>query len=300
MRRGLLAVASLAMVIALAVPAVAHPRGAARASRAFQIHLKTHQLTHLDGAFYELWTVFGSQKLSAGAFNVDANGTLVDGFGHPARFFSTRNPAHADALVVTVEPSPDPDLGPSGIAILAGSPHRHRASLSFPADLSSVSGSFILATPTDQSTSDETSGLWFLDPTTGPGPSLSLPTLPSGWVWEGWGVTQGVPLSSGRFTQASGADLSAQFSGPLPGPPFPGEDFLNNLPAGVASPVNLADGSSLAVVTIEPDLHGVDPTGPGPFSIKPLVGAIAQGVADHTSIPLQRDLSTVPSGSATF
>src|SRR6266496_739066 len=101
MRRGLLAVASLAMVIALAAPAGAHPRGAARANRAFQIHLKTHQLTHLDGAFYELWTVFGSQKLSAGAFNVDANGNLIDGFGHPARFFSTRNPAHADALVVT-------------------------------------------------------------------------------------------------------------------------------------------------------------------------------------------------------
>jgi hypothetical protein len=299
MRRALLAVVILAVVAALAAPAAARPSSTARPGHAFQIHLTTHQLVHLDGAFYELWTVFGSQKLSAGAFNVDADGNLVDGFGHPARFFSTRNPAHADALVVTIEPSPDPDLGPSGIAILVGMPHRHRASLAFPVDLSTVAGSFILATPTDSSTSDETSGLWFLDPA-GPGPSLTLPALPSGWVWEGWGVTQGVPLSSGRFTEASGADQSDLFSGPLPGPPFPGEDFLHNLPAGVSTPVNLADGSSVAVVTIEPDLGGTDPTGPGPFSIKPLIGAIPEGAADHTSIPLQRDLSSVPSGSATF
>ncbi|MDP9342841.1 MAG: hypothetical protein M3Q23_12275 [Actinomycetota bacterium] len=300
MRRGLFAIAGLALVAALAVPTAVQARAGARAARAFPIHLHAHQLAPLDGAFYELWTVFGSQKLSAGAFNVDEDGNLVDGFGHPARFFSTRNPAHADALVVTVEPSPDPDLGPSGIAILVGSPHRHRAPLSFPANVSNVAGSFILATPTDQSMSDETSGLWFLDPTAGPGPSLSLPTLPSGWVWEGWGVTQGVPLSSGRFTQASGADRSAQFSGPLAGPPFPGEDFLTGLPAGVTSPVNLADGSSMAVVTIEPDLNGNDPTGPGPFSIKPLAAAISPGAADHTSIMLHRDLSTVPSGAATF
>jgi len=299
MRRALLAVVSLAVVAALATPAAARPSSAARPGHAFQIHLATQRLVHLDGAFYELWAVFGAQKLSAGAFNVDQNGNLVDGFGHPARFFSTRNPAHADALVVTTEPPPDPDLGPSGIAVLVGAPHRHRASLAFPVDLSKVAGSFILATPTDSTTSDETSGLWFLDPA-GPGPSLTLPTLPTGWVWEGWGVTQGVPLSSGRFTEASGPDRSAQFSGPLSGPPFPGEDFLHNLPAGVTAPVNLADGSSMAVVTIEPDLGGTDPTGPGPFSIKPLISAIPDGAAYHNSIELHRDLSTVPSGSATF
>jgi hypothetical protein len=113
-------------------------------------------------------------------------------------------------------------------------------------------------------------------------------------------MTQGVPLSTGRFTRASGADQSAHFSGPLPGPPFPGEDFLNSLPAGVNAPVNLAGGASMAVVTVEPDLNGADPTGPGPFSIKPLVAAIASGAADHMSIRLHRDLSTVSTGSATF
>jgi hypothetical protein len=203
-------------------------------------------------------------------------------------------------IVVTIEPLPDPDPGPSGIAILVGTPAKRAAELAFPVDLTGAAGSFILATPTDADTTDETAGVWFLDPTAGPGASLDLPTLPTGWVFEGWGVTQGSPLTTGRFTSVSGADLSSPFSGPNPGPPFPGEDFLANLPAGITPPVDLADGSSMIVITVEPDLGGVDPTGPGPFSIKPLVTPVAAGAAPHTSIALSQDLSTVPSGHASF
>jgi len=101
-------------------------------------------------------------------------------------------------------------------------------------------------------------------------------------------------------TSASGADSAAPFSGPNAGPPFPGEDFLANLPSGVSAPVNLADGSSLAVLTIEPNLGGADPTGAGPFSIKPLKSMIAAGQADHASVGMERDLSEVPSGTARF
>jgi hypothetical protein len=54
------------------------------------------------------------------------------------------------------------------------------------------------------------------------------------------------------------------------------------------------------VLTIEPDLAGIDPTGAGPFSIKPLKGAIPVGQADHVSVELGRDLSEVPTGTARF
>jgi hypothetical protein len=64
--------------------------------------------------------------------------------------------------------------------------------------------------------------------------------------------------------------------------------------------VDLADGSSIIVVTVEPDLGGSDPTGAGPFSIKPLVRAIPADSADHQSIELMLDLSTVPSGRASY
>ena len=102
---------------------------------------------------------------------------------------------------------PDPDPGPSAVAILVGEPRRHFAALRFPIDLRSVAGSFILATPTDDNIANETAGVWFVDPAGGPGPSLRLPQPPSGWVFEGWGVTQGTPLKTGRFTSVTGPDL---------------------------------------------------------------------------------------------
>jgi hypothetical protein len=267
---------------------------------AHEIKLRVERLQRLEGAFYELWVVKGTRKESAGSFNVTDSGRLEDGFGHRARFFSRIDPAQADALVVTIEPLPDPDPGPSGIAILTGAPGRHDAMLRFPVNLRRMRGSFILATPTDSDSTNETAGVWFLDPAAGPGPSLILPQLPGGWVFEGWGVTQGHPLTTGRFTAASGADSAAPFSGPNPGPPFPGEDFLMNLPPEITRPVDLADGSSAIVLTLEPDLSGVDPTGEGPFSIKPLLAAVPAGAADHTSIELSLDLSTVPIGRATY
>lgn len=295
MRRIASLIAAVAVGTTLAAPATA-----AHLRRPFEIKLQPMGLESLEDGFYELWVVFGRHKISAGAFNVDDEGAPVDGFGHPARFHSPRDPAGADSLVVTIEPLPDPDPGPSGVAVLTGRPRRHTAKLSFPADLSSASGSFILATPTDDDTANETAGIWFLEPGAAPAPSLELPALADGWVWEGWGVTQSTPLSTGRFTSATGPDQSAAFSGPLPGPPFPGEDFVANLPPSVTPPVDLADGSSAVVVTVEPDIGGVDPTGPGPFSIKPLVRAVPAGAAAHQSIILNLDLTTVPMAVAAF
>jgi hypothetical protein len=295
--RVLAAVAAGALAVGLLVaPAAASP------SRPYRLDIAVEGLEPLSGAFYEVWVVVGERKISAGSFNVDADGDLVDGFGHEARFVSTRNPATADAIVITIEPLPDTDPGPSGIVLLAGAPKEKKATakLRFPVKFGTASGSFILATPTDADAGNETSGVWFLDPDAGPGPSLSLPTLPSGWIYEGWGVTQGTPISTGRFMSSSGADDAATFSGPLAGPPFPGEDFLANLPAGVSAPVDLADGASMVVLSVEPYLDGVDPTGPAPFAIKPLLMPIPVGQASHTSVVLGLDTSSVPTGRASF
>ena len=288
----------LAVALAVGLLPIA---ASASPSRPFRIRIEATGLEPLTGAFYEVWVIVGDRKLSAGSFNVDDEGSLVDGFGHAVRFFSSRNPASADAIVITVEPLPDPDPGPSGIAILTGTPRRNRtAKLRFPVRFGQAAGSFILATPTSASTTDETAGVWFLDPEAGPGASLNVPTLPEGWVFEGWGVTQGVPLSTGRFTSPSGSDASAEFSGPLPGPPFPGEDFLMNLPQGIAPPVELADGASTIVLTVEPDLGGRAPPGAGRFLNTPLVVVVPAGAWPHASIALERDVSTVPKGTASF
>ena len=96
-------------------------------------------------------------------------------------------------------------------------------------------GKFILATPTTDDSGDELSGIWFLDLITGtPDVSLQLPDLPEGWIYEGWVVMNGMPVTTGKFTQVDAADELAPYSGnDNLGPPFPGEDFVMNAPSGI-------------------------------------------------------------------
>lgn len=273
------------------VAAVATGAVSARGS-AGDVRLSAKNLPRLQGAVYELWTIYGNDKLSAGKFNVDARGRVA------GRLRSVRDPRQADMLAVTIEPRRDRDPKPTATVILAGRPTASGARLSFPIDLRRLSGTFLLATPTDDDNTDETAGIWFLTPSMQA--SLRIPAAPAGWAWEGWGVTQRKPLTTGRFAKAAGADRSAPFSGPRPAPPFPGEDFLRRLPSGVSTPVNLADGSSMVVLTLEPDIGGKDPTGAAPFAIKPLVGEVPAQAPDHRSLSLRRDLSLLPTGRATF
>jgi hypothetical protein len=164
-----------------------------------------------------------------------------------------RDLSDADTIVSTIEPGNDTDTEPSGIVLLTGSVDKSAADLSFPLDLSEANGTYILATPTNGSDTDELSGIWFLQLPEPPGVGLVLPELPAGWIYEGWVVNEGIPITSGRFTMADAADLFNGYSSTEPSPPFPGEDYLENAPDGVTFPIDLADGDSLAVISVEPD-----------------------------------------------
>lgn len=144
-------------------------------------------------------------------------------------------------------------------------------------DFTSAAGKYILATPTTTVTTDENSGIWFLNiGKNGPEAGLNLPTLPAGWVYEGWAVINGKPISSGRFTKVDAIDSSEIYSNPAKsGPPFPGEDYVTNSPAGLTFPINIAGGK--AVISIEPEMDN----SPKPFALKPLVGDIPADATDH-------------------
>ena len=154
----------------------------------------------------------------------------------------------------------------------------------------------ILATPTDGgSMTNEKSGVWWLDPTAGPGAGLSLPALPAGWKYEGWAVVNGMPLSTGKFTLAAGADASAPFSSlSAAGPAFPGEDFLINAPTGLTFPTDLSGKTVVISVEPEPDNSSA------PFLLKPLVGMVPATATDHTPYSMNNNaIATNPTGSAT-
>ena len=247
-------------------------------------------------AVYEGWIIVNSVPVSTGTFTVDGNGNL----SKTDFEVSSDNLSAATAVVLTIEPVPDNDAGPSHVHILAGDFSGSSAGLSIGhgsalgTDFSAAAGQFILATPTDGPDNNENSGLWFLDPTgSAPVATLNLPSLPAGWKYEGWAVINGTPVTSGRFTMATGVDEDDPFSGTMGGPPFPGEDYLNNAPAGLTFPTDLS-GQTI-VVSVEPDPDN----SPLPFTLKPLAGSVPSSAADHVPYPMAFSNASFPTGNAT-
>lgn len=255
-----------------------------------------------NGFHYEAWAIIDGSPVSTGKFNVSTTGQIVALDGAPiagGRFDTGVDLSESAAIVVTIEPSGDADAVPAQTKIVAGAVSGTTASLTVGAgealgDLfTGAAGQFILATPTDGAGTDETSGVWFLDPSSGtPAPSLTLPTLPAGWKFEGWAMIGERPVTTGTFTMVSGADEAAPFSGALPGPPFPGEDFLRNAPSGLTFPTSLA--GQMVVITVEPS---PDDT-PDPFTLKPLRGSIPANAASGVLFTLDNATASFPTGTA--
>ena len=186
---------------------------------------------------YEGWIIVDGVPNSTGIFTVDDSGNPSN------NNFSVDidDAAAATTFVLSIEPTNDPDPAPSDVKILGGDFDGTSTTLSIShgaalgTDFEDATGKYILATPTDGADdTDENSGVWFLEITSnGPAAGLDLPTLPVGWVYEGWAVVDGTPVSTGTFTSTTGADAASIYSGSNDAPPFPGEDLLNNAPNGL-------------------------------------------------------------------
>ena len=263
-------------------------------------------LEALAGGFhYEGWAIIDGAAVSTGKFNVDGSGglTTVAGDPIPGGSFETGVDLMSTTLIVlTIEPAGDTDAIPTDTHVLAGPISGGMASLSAGDDAAlgddflSATGDYILATPTTADMTDENSGIWFLSLASGmPATGLNLPTLPAGWAYEGWVVLGGQPVTSGRFTSLDMADDAAPFSGAGAGPPFPGEDFVANAPAGMTFPTDLAGG--LAVISIEPEPDD----SPNPYTFKPLMGGIDAMATDQVTYAMPNMAATTfPTGTATI
>lgn len=248
-----------------------------------------------NDAIYEGWLIVDGAPVSSGTFSVDANGKM----SQTTFNVNSTDLDNASTFVLTIEPVPDNNAGPSDVHLLAGDFTGSNATLfvghtaALGSDFSTASGNYILATPTNGPDTNEESGIWFLSLAGGsPAVGLTLPMLPAGWKYEGWVVTGGQPVTSGKFTEVDIVDESDPYSGPIPGPPFPGEDYLENAPSGLTFPTDLKGGT--AVISIEPDPDNSS----APFTLKPLVGAIASDAMDHVTYGMDRNLGSFPTGSA--
>ena len=243
---------------------------------------------------YEGWILVNGAAITTGRFAVNDNGMLSQ-----SSFRLDRNDLDAaTTFILTIEPANGDDPAPSNTHLIAGdfSGSTGQLSISHSAalgnDFMDSAGNYILATPTNGPSTDEKSGIWFLDLTSGsPAVGLNLPTLPKGWKYEGWAVS-GQPITSGKFTKVDMIDEFDGFSGAMQGPPFPGEDYLINAPSGIDFPLDLSGGK--AVISIEPEPDN----SPAPFLLKPLVGDIPMDAMDHTTYGLGQNLN-FPTGTVT-
>ena len=251
-----------------------------------------------DDFVYEGWLIVNGAPVTTGTFTVDASGNRSRN-----KFdLKASDVSNATTFVLSIEPKDDADPAPSATKMMAGDFSGNNASLSISpvGDFSNAGGKYILATPTNGPDSDENSGIWFLDLSTGaPTVGLDLPMLPEGWRYEGWVVVNGMPVTSGTFTNVAATDDADPFSGDMPLPDvngmdgfFPGEDYLVNAPAGLTFPTDLAGG--MAVISIEP----YPDNSPGPFTLKPLVHQIPGSATDHTVYDMGQNL-TFPTGMVT-
>lgn len=246
---------------------------------------------------------------------VQPNGTLIE----PRKFNFQTDVSAFQQLVLTIEPYPDYfNIRASGgdtaklifvdDGVTTNDPtpdlefltaDLRSASSTFPLRFSTASqfdvdtGTFFLANFTGgasvpASVSNSANfGLWFGQRTLGGtiDPSLTLPALPSGWVYEGWVVPPGPnppdPISTGRFSGMNTRDQSDQYSGDFSSAytlSLPGEDFLQNRPSTQWTfPMNLVSAvgdTGWTYITLEPDylpFAGIDPDDPsrdidaGPF-----------------------------------
>ncbi len=289
----------------LCVLALAACSDSTEPSRGRELALTLQGLEPLANGFhYEAWALLGGQALPAGKFNLDPQGRLVDLNGAVianGALRQTRDISGASSIVLTIEPTGDRDSAPTATHVLAGGVQNGSATLSVASpmalgsDFTTAAGSYVLATPTDNDNTNERSGVWFLSLATGsPAAGLSLPTLPAGWMYEGWAVVNARPLTTGRFLNPRAADNAAPYSGTVAAPPFPGEDYLRNAPAGLTFPLDLR-GATIAI-TIEPEPDD----GPAPFAFKPLLGTVAATAVDHVTFALPNRASTLATGTATI
>ena len=247
-------------------------------------------LTDLGPDFvYEGWVIVNGAPVSTGTFTVDGEGNMSQSIF----WVDEDDLAAAVKFVLTIEPAMDPDPAPSSTHYLAGDFSGSSASLNtadpaaFGNDFMAASGEFILATPSTAANADDyAGGIWWLDPS-GPNASLSLPTLPNGWAYEGWVVGPGGPVSTGRFTDPGMADSDGggPTAGSDPTPPFPGQDFIDPF----MSLIGYA-----AVITVEP----MPDNSPMPFALKPLVDTHIDDVGMGPLQSMANNAAAFPTGMA--
>lgn len=280
-----------------------------------QIELELSGLRSLGNDYwYEAWLVWKEgeteKNQSIGIFSIDDQGHLTPNQFEVALGYLQQT----IAFIVTIEEDDVPGkrfrlnnqsqidtlLGPSSNKIFAAKLVTNKAYFSIGDefllnyDFATAQGNYLLATPSSESTSIKTSGLWFVDKDSADKiiAGLNLPELGAGWSYEGWIRINGTEVSTGKFMNSAVADDTVRYYDPgTKGYPFPGEDFLINAPGGLNFPIDLSGAE--VFITIEPP-HPPDCA--APYLLKVLSAMIPSNAESGVVYAMDNGVTTFPTG----
>lgn len=241
------------------------------------------------GFVYEAWVMVDGQPVSAGTFSSRAN--------YSAGFIAD-DAAAATAVLVSIEPAQDMDPAPSNTKILGADLTDGQGSLTIAHemalgdDYTGAKGSFVLATPTTNITTDENQGIWFTNasPLGVPSSGLMLPPVPDGWTYEGWVIDTSTnpptPHSTGKFINGDPTMGDDDNAGDAKGTEnlektqrWAGQDYID--------PARDLSTNHQAAITIEPV---PDDDRDKPFALKPLANTITMITASEGTQPLSNTI----------
>ena len=249
---------------------------------------------------YEGWIMVSGTPKTTGTFTVNDSGELSQ-----TSFEVDREDLEsATAFILSVEPANDADPAPSEIKILSGPFSESVAMVNtneMIGDFTNSAGTFFLRSPTDEmigapNNMNDEYGIWFGDIDQGmpPVPNFTLPLLDATkWVYEGWVIANGMPISTGRFSAFNMQDDFngySQINGKI-GPNLPGEDFFINPPMGVMFPLDVRN--RMVVISVEPAVND----DPKPFLLKPLAGISGTELVKNKALMI--NFNAIPSGTVT-
>lgn len=248
----------------------------------------------IEDAAYALWAFEddGTPR-SLGEFNIGPGGNPVDAEGNPIERFTTdSNIINALSVLITVRLPGGSTNQPSDWRVLSGPIVEGVASLRVPGpgEIQGASGSFRVFTPTDGPGTNEGSGIWAVD--VDGDPTLDLPATTRAFTYELFLVVGGDPLTLGRFNDPESADTSNRFSGEEEAPDVPGEDFLQDPPAGLVFPLDL--GGTRLIITLEPIIG--DLAAPTQFVV--LEATLPPGLVGGETISMVNRAAEFPTGTA--
>jgi hypothetical protein len=182
-------------------------------------------------------------------------------------------------------------------------------------DFETAQAHYIIDTPTDTLNTNLKRGIWFvnldtifteikdtsgivigMDTIVEKISGLELPELPAGWFYEGWIIFGNDTVSTGRFINPFGADNSLIYgAGLASGYNFPGEDFINNAPAGVTFPSDLSGSEVLVTITPPYPKNSLKP-----FTLIPFKVTIPMNCESKKVYSMENNVFSFPSGSLTL